>query len=282
VSGERGKQRRAKGKEVLLSTVDVGGRAEYYAFRPYDHYRDEVYESFVDMLRCLPLGSAVLGVGAGPGHLAHEFFQREPRSDVRFVLLDASAGMLGIAAGRLAGRRVSTVQRSFNTHGWDQGLGQFDAIVSNNALFHVRPGDLEAFYGCCYGLLRQDGLILNQQSLAWEEGTSPQGEHRFSRFMRRLPETILPSLSGVTEEARARLAREQEAADGRWSAAVEEAKEAGVEFAEGATGYQFLTVEAHLDALRRVGFAAGCIWRKREFAVLCGTKGEALGEPDDE
>jgi cyclopropane fatty-acyl-phospholipid synthase-like methyltransferase len=142
-------------RKPLLSSMDVGDWARHYASRPYGHHKAEVYELFVDILSCLPDGADVLDVGAGPGHLAHEFYGRNPETGVGFVLLDASVEMLKIAAERLAGRRVETVHRSFNMAGWSDGVGPFDAIVSNNSLFHVHPENLEAFYRTCYGLLKR-------------------------------------------------------------------------------------------------------------------------------
>jgi SAM-dependent methyltransferase len=265
-----------EGKKPLLSSMDVGNWAEHYASRPYGHHKAEVYELFIDILGCLPDESIVLDIGAGPGHLEYELCCRRPKNRFCFVLLDASTEMLRIARQRLAGRPVETFHRSFNADGWDEGLGQFDAIVSNNALFHVRPARLAGFYRSCYGLLRRNGLLLNQQSFGWRAGASPYGEDAFSRFMRALPERILPALPGVDEQVRVRLDREKKEASRSQAAAIAEARSAGVEFARGHTGYQWLTVPAHLDAMRAAGFAAGCIWRKREFAALCGVKGEPL------
>ncbi len=34
----------------------------------------------------------------------------------------------------------------------------------------------------------------------------------------------------------------------------------------------------HLSYLRAAGFAAGCIWRKMDFAVLAGIKGRPFGK----
>jgi len=63
-------------KRKLLSSMDVGGGAEFYASRPYEHYKFEVYPLFTDILQTLPAGSRVLDIGAGPGHLQYEFFNR--------------------------------------------------------------------------------------------------------------------------------------------------------------------------------------------------------------
>ena len=260
-------------KRVLLSEIDVGEWARHYASRPYGHFKGEIYPVFVGILSCLPDGARVLDVGAGPGHLAREFYKRNPDSGLQFVLLDASVELLKIAESRLPSRRVATVHGSFNGPDWAHGLGDFDAVVSNNALFHVRPEKLDAFYESSYGLLRRDGLLLNQQSFAWDEGMSPYGEHPFARFIRGIPWLTMPKRPKLSEEEERRLEREDREARARHAKAIEEAKASGVEFAEDQTGYQFLTVERHLTAMRKAGFQATCVWRKREFAVVLGAKG---------
>ncbi len=54
--------------------------------------------------------------------------------------------------------------------------------------------------------------------------------------------------------------------------AIKEAEAEGVNVKKLQTGYNFLSSERHILALRAAGLAAGEIWRKREFAVVCGVK----------
>jgi len=259
----------------LLSQIDLGGWAEHYAASPCGHYKKEVYGLFVDILKRLPAGAGILDVGAGPGHLAREFFRRHRRSPARWVLADGSAELLRIARERLASRaaQVRTVHRDFNTAGWDRGVGRFDAVVSNNALFCVEAGKLRRFYAACHRHLRRNGLLLNQQSFAFERRVSPCGDDSFSRNLRALPESILPKLPGLTRRQGRELERRKRAARAKHEKALAQARAAGVGMPTGNTGYQWLTVEHHLRVLRATGFAAGCIWRKREFAVLMALKG---------
>lgn len=268
-------------KKVLLSEIDVGAWAGHYATRPYGHYKQEVYQLFIDVLSLLPAEARLLDIGAGPGHLAVEFFKRRPKSAFTFVLLDAGAELLKIAAERLRPRakRVRTVNRSFNIKGWEKGLGRFDAIASNNALFHVRPRKFKSFYRTCFSLLKRDGILLNQQSFAFVGDKSPYGDDAFSQFMRDLPGRIMPQMSGLTESDTRRLEKEKSEALATHRKALAEAKAAGVSFRSNQTGYHFLTVEKHLEAMRDAGFAAGCLWRKREFAVVAGVKGRPLARP---
>jgi len=265
----------ARHRKPLLSTMDVGRMAQHYATRPYGHYRAEVYRLFIDVLAWLRSPIRILDVGAGPGHLAHEYFKRHPRRRDQFVLLDASSEILKIARSRLGARadRVRTFVRSFNMPNWDRGIGRFDAVVSNNALFHVRPHKLPAFYRACFARLRKDGILLNQQSFAYEDRASPYGDDPFALFTQKLPAGVLPQTPGLTAAAERRLQEEAREAAAEHSAALAEARAAGVRFADGQTGYQFLTVGHHIERMRKAGFQCGCIWRKREFAVVLGLKG---------
>ena len=86
--------------EIPPMKNDFGRWADHYVSIPYDHYRAEVYGLFVDLFRNVKSLARVLDVGAGPGHLAYEYFDRFPTSDCRFVLLDASREMLGAAQAR--------------------------------------------------------------------------------------------------------------------------------------------------------------------------------------
>jgi SAM-dependent methyltransferase len=260
----------------LLSRIDLGGWAEHYASSPLGHYKKEVYALFVDVLARLRPGARILDVGAGPGHLAREFFRRRRGGRASWVLLDSSAELLGIARARLASRRrrVKAVQRDFNSPGWDHGLGRFDAVVSNNALFCVAARRLAGFYAACHRRLKRNGLLLNQQSFGFERGSSPYEDESFGRALRALPESILPKLPGLTARARRGLERRKRLAVEKHQRALARARAAGVEVPGKLMDYQWLTVEQHLARLRRAGFAAGCIWRKREFAVLMAVKGQ--------
>jgi len=262
-------------KGVPPSAVDHGGWAEHYASRPYANSKFEVYPLFTDILACLSEGIRVLDIGAGPGHLAYEFFKRHPKSDVRFVLLDSSIKLLEIAASRLKrrGSQVKTAYRSYQMTGWEQGLGKFDAIVSNNTPYPTDLRELGRFYRACFERLKKNGILLFQQPFSYAEGKPPYGSNPLSDFLRQLPSEILPSHPRLTKREQARLETEKREATARHRKAIAEAEASGVVFPK-ETGWQFLTVPEHLVSLRSAGFEAGCIWRKRESAVLLGVKGQ--------
>lgn len=80
----------------------------------------------------------VLELGSGPGFLAEHLLRRNPQ--VQVVLLDFSAPMQVLARERLQpfADRVTHVERSFRDEGWADGLGRFDAVVTNQAVHELR------------------------------------------------------------------------------------------------------------------------------------------------
>jgi cyclopropane fatty-acyl-phospholipid synthase-like methyltransferase len=216
-------------KKTLLSDIDVGGWAKHYATRPYSHYKQEIYSLFIDVLSCLKPEAHVLDIGAGPGHLTYEFYKRFPSSNVQFALLDSSAELLRIAEtrSREQGKSINTFVRSFNMDGWNERLAQVSAIVSTNSIFNVRPERLDGFYRSCFELIEHDGLMLNQQSFAWEDTKNPYGNDPFAQFMKRLPKSILPQLPDATQEDEKRLEREKQEALAQHKKAMDELKASG-------------------------------------------------------
>ena len=253
--------------------VDGGAAAESYAALPYGHYKSEVYPLFGAILDSMGDGIRVLDIGAGPGHLEVEFYRQRPQSRTRFVLLDVGKAMLAIAGRRLGdlGFGADCFARDFTRPGWHEGLGRFDAIVSNNALFHVSPDALGAFYGAAYGLLSENGLLLNQQSCAYEDAA-------FGAAIKALP-PVLDPLAGLPDGER-RLLDERLARHRRLCAVAEDLRKAGGDVPAGPPPYANLSLpaSAHVAHMRAAGFLAGSIWRKMEFVVLLGIKGTPLGD----
>ncbi len=195
--------------------------------------------------------------------------------------MDEGRAMLDIAARRIRelGFEIECFQRSYNSPGWEEGMGTFDAVVSNNSIFHVRPELLSGFYAILHGILNENGLLLNQQSFAYEH---PDFKDALAGF----PDALSPRrlLSEEDIEKAARLGVRQ----GHLNAAAEEKREKEVERlrAEGheveeeepAYANLHLPATGHVACMRDAGFAAGCIWRKMEFGVLVGIKGRPFGE----
>jgi SAM-dependent methyltransferase len=101
--------------------------------------RGEIFEAFARELRALgkrPL--VVLELGSGPGFLAAYLLNALPA--LTLTLLDFSAAMHDLAEARLGeyAGRVTYVERDFKQPGWWDGLGPFDAVVTNQAVHELR------------------------------------------------------------------------------------------------------------------------------------------------
>lgn len=260
----------------VLSEIDIGGWAQHYATRPLGHYKPEIYRLFMDFLRLLPDGARILDIGAGPGHLTRAYFRRFPRSRCQWVLLDSSAELLQIASRRLKRwqTRLTTVHRSFSQSDLNHGLGRFAAIVSNNALYPLPRKKQIPFHRACHAMLKPGGLFLNQTPCAYSGADSPYGKDPFEHFVRQLPESILPNVSKRVRALAGKIEMEKNAALARQRQALERAKAEGVHLPK-QEPWEFLSEAEHVANLRQAGYAAGCVWRKREFIVLLGVKPDA-------
>jgi SAM-dependent methyltransferase len=121
-------------------------------------------------------GLRVLELGSGPGFLAEHLLRAWPALD--YVALDFSPAMHELAAERLGERaaRVRCVERSFREAAWVDGLGEFDVVVTHQAVHELRHKDratalhaqvrpLLAAGGCylvCDHYLGGDGLSNDQ------------------------------------------------------------------------------------------------------------------------
>lgn len=100
--------------------------------------RAEMFQAFREQLSTLKPDMRVLELGSGPGFLAAYLLDAFPAA--RLTLLDFSAAMHDLARARLGAHvdRVRFVERSFKEPGWNQGLGQFDVVVTNQAVHELR------------------------------------------------------------------------------------------------------------------------------------------------
>ena len=103
----------------------------------------------------------ILELGSGPGFLAEHLLGALPMVD--YVALDFSAAMHELAAQRLGdlATRVEFVERSFREPAWTNGLGQFDCIVTNQAVHELRHKRYAtALHQQAKSLLQEGGLYL--------------------------------------------------------------------------------------------------------------------------
>jgi SAM-dependent methyltransferase len=266
----------ASSQGELISKFDLnGGELAYlYASLPYGYYKEEVYPIFCELLDAMGDGIRILDIGAGPGHLAIEFYKNRPQSKTRFALMDSSHVLLSIAAERLTsmGFKLETFHRNYNVEHWEDNLDKFDAIVSNNSLFSLNPAFVGQFYEISYNLLNSNGVLLNQQAFDpvklkedFKAFYSVLGPERYMSAKDKLRETeIAEALTDIDSDEQL-----------RFSAEITRLKIEGWRLEE-TSSYASLNLSAdqHIEFMNSAGFNAACIWQKMHFAVLAGLKGK--------
>ena len=102
-------------------------------------FRMDFFEAFTNELQQLNKASLhVLELGSGPGFLAHHLL-----SDVAgltITLLDFSPAMHELARKRVGKKvgHVKFIERSFKETSWSEGLGKFDAVITNQAVHELQ------------------------------------------------------------------------------------------------------------------------------------------------
>jgi ubiquinone/menaquinone biosynthesis C-methylase UbiE len=101
--------------------------------------RSEFFSTFAnELMQREPPVFQVLELGSGPGFLASHLLSASPH--LRMVLLDFSAAMHELARQRLGPMvsRVEFVDANFKDPVWSEGLMNFDAVVTNQAVHELR------------------------------------------------------------------------------------------------------------------------------------------------
>ena len=103
-------------------------------------WRTEFFDAFLLAINNPNRGatSRILELGSGPAYLAEHVLKALP--EVSYVALDFSSAMHDLARQRLGAlaNRVEFVERSFKGDGWTAGLGQFDWVITNQAVHELR------------------------------------------------------------------------------------------------------------------------------------------------
>ena len=138
--------------------------------------RAEMFESFGHELRALGNTDAtVLELGSGPGFLAAFLLDALPT--LRLTLVDFSAPMHDLARARLGPRaaQVTFLQRSFKDPDWPQGLGLFDAVITNQAVHELRhKRHAPRLHAAVRQVLRPGGVYLVTDGFFGTEGLAEQ------------------------------------------------------------------------------------------------------------
>ncbi|MDK2124354.1 class I SAM-dependent methyltransferase [Parachitinimonas caeni] len=103
-------------------------------------WRVEFFAAFASIIESSSSSdsSRVLELGSGPAFLAEHLLRSN--SQLSYVALDFSAAMHELARLRLGAmaERVVFIERSFREPTWFNGLGQFDFVVTNQAVHELR------------------------------------------------------------------------------------------------------------------------------------------------
>jgi ubiquinone/menaquinone biosynthesis C-methylase UbiE len=102
-------------------------------------WRTEFFAAFTSVIQSAGVKAPrILELGSGPGFLAAHLLGELPA--IEYVALDFSSAMHELAAKRLGllGTRVEFVERNFRELPWAGGLGQFDFVVTNQAVHELR------------------------------------------------------------------------------------------------------------------------------------------------
>jgi SAM-dependent methyltransferase len=102
-------------------------------------WREQFFQQFIKELRALDAAPLrVLELGSGPGFLAQRVLEAIPSVD--YTMLDFSQAMHDLARERLGPlmRHVRPIVMDFKSEGWADNLGQFDAVVTIQAVHELR------------------------------------------------------------------------------------------------------------------------------------------------
>jgi SAM-dependent methyltransferase len=102
-------------------------------------WRADFFQRFVEELQSLDVRPLqILELGSGPGFLARCILDAIPAAE--YAMLDFSPAMHHLARERLAPHmgRIRQLLVDFKDDGWTVGLGEFDAIVTHQAVHELR------------------------------------------------------------------------------------------------------------------------------------------------
>ena len=103
-------------------------------------WRSDFFDAFAKEISQLQTGSScrVLELGSGPGFLAERLLSSSDA--LTYVAVDFSSSMHELAKQRLGqvSSRIQFVERNLRDTDWDEGLGEFDVVVTHQAVHELR------------------------------------------------------------------------------------------------------------------------------------------------
>lgn len=192
---------------------------------------------------------AVADLGCGDGTIAQAILQHYPAATV--TAIDFSEPMLEAAQAKLApfGDRVQLRQADLYTAAWQQGLGEFDAVLSGYCIHHLPDARKRSLYHEIYDHLNPGGILINIEHVA---SASPWLEHLFN-------ETLVESLYQWHQANHQATSRQEVAA----RFVYRDDKDANI----------LASVEIQCQWLREIGFQhVDCYFKFLELAVFGGRR----------
>jgi tRNA (cmo5U34)-methyltransferase len=199
------------------------------------------YESMLDVVADAVAEAApglVLELGAGTGALSEALLSRGEVGAVE--VLDVDPEMLDRARDRLVRfeGRVRFALRSF-----DEPFSECDALAASLALHHIPTLEAKsALYARTFAALRPGGVFVNA------DVNMPADAAERERLSRYWADHLVAS--GIAEER-------------AWE-----------HFDEWSEEDTYLPRDAELDALRRIGFEARCVWQAGPVGVIVARKAD--------
>ena len=137
-------------------------------------WRAVFFQRFVEELRSLDVRPLqILELGSGPGFLARCILDAIPSAE--YAMLDFSPAMHRLARERLAPHigRTRQLLADFKDDGWLLGLGEFDAIVTHQAVHELRhKKHATTLHRSARTLLRPRGVYLVSDHYVVGDGMS--------------------------------------------------------------------------------------------------------------
>lgn len=103
-------------------------------------WREDMFQALAQHVADLSSGRPirVLELGSGPGFLAKRIFEKSP--NINYVGVDVSAAMHYLARERNSEHvnQINLIERSFKSGGWASDIGEFDLVVTNQAVHELR------------------------------------------------------------------------------------------------------------------------------------------------
>ena len=230
-------------------------------------YREERFSVMIDILRSVAVNNIrVLDLGCGPGSTSLRVLESVDKATV--VSVDYDPVLLKIARRVLNkfGSGSMIVEADLSAPGWEEKLPlrSFDAVVSTTALHWINENALEKLYKHCFEMLSPNGIFLNGEHI------HPAAEDErvkmfYDSVRHRMERENLRRLQALDWDA-------------WWKSIGNDpmfSKEMKIRSERYGMGDhdKNVTLERHMDLLRRAGFSLiDVVWKALDNRILMAVK----------